>query len=63
MYPPGACIFMRRLKNKIVARERERVAKAAEHAAQREAKEARREERRAATVRAGGWVLDRKSVV
>lgn len=23
MYPPGACIFMRRLKNKIVAKVRE----------------------------------------
>jgi hypothetical protein len=45
MYPPGACIFMRRLKAKIVKKERKRAEREARRRERREQRDIRRQDR------------------
>ena len=45
MYPPGACIFMRRLKAKIVKKERKRAEREARRRERREHRDVRRQEK------------------
>ena len=55
MYPPGACIFLRRLKAKIVKKERRKAEREARKREQREQRDIHRREKQDRKVRRTGW--------
>ena len=63
MYPPGACIFLRRLKAKIVKKERKRAEREARQRERREQRDIRRQERQGQKVWRGQGVCRRQGPV